>query len=163
MLNREALERELKSYWKDEKMVAHCLKSSKYAEIDGWFVDVCRAKPTINSEMYYNDEYDAPSTAKESFINYNKRNAPDTFDTDRNKCYLRKQYWGQNGERLAAIECCRTWDEPSTDVLRELTSAEMDTINAVITEVQADYMKRLETYYNRYANKISTHGYWANR
>ena len=164
MLNREALETELRHFWKDEKMVAHCMKSTKYIELDNWFLDVCNAKPTIDATMYYNDEYAAPETNKEGFINYNRHNMPELL-TDENRHFLAGKYWKQNGERLAGIISCRRWDEPhsSCEVMRELTPAEIETINAAIEEVRADYQKRLETYFKRYSGKISTHGYWANR
>lgn len=165
MLNREALETELRNYWKKENMVAHCMKSSKYIDIDGLFVDACDAKPSIRSTMYYDDEYDAPSTAMESFINYNWRSAPEPLDTERNRFFLIKQYCGNGGDKLASVMACRRWEEPCTsgEIIRELTDSDIEAINAAIEEVRTDYRKRLESYYKKYAHKIGTYGYWANR
>ena len=161
-MNRELLETELRKYWNDEKMVKHCLKSTKYIEIEEGFLNCCDSKPTIENEMYYNDEYAAPSTEKEGFFNHNKRNMPELL-TDKYRYFLRINYSGNNSENLLAIETVRYYDDPGADVIRELTTDDITKVNNAIAEVRADYTKRLETYYKRYADKITTHGYWANR
>lgn len=166
MLNRQALEAELRDYWKKENMVAHCMKNCKYIEIGALFVNVCDAKPSIRRDMYYDDEYAAPSTAMENWIAYNWRTAPDLLDTDRNRFFLIKNYCGKGGDRLASIAACRRWEEKpltSCEPIREMTADEITAANAAIEEVRADYRKRLENYYKKYSDKIYTVGYWANR
>lgn len=161
------LEEELRSYWKDERMVKHCLEHDKYVKIDNWFVDVCEAKPSISSTMYYDDEYDAPKTNKAQFLHYNQGNAPRKLENSMRKYFLIKQYSGQNNEKLASITSYADYENPNDNpyikIIKELTTEEMQEVNKAIEEVQQDYTKRLETYYKRYADKITTSGYWANR
>ena len=161
------VEKELRSYWKDEKMVKHCLKHNKYVKLDDWFVDVCDAKPSISSTMYYSDEYDAPDKNKAQFIHYNESNAPRKMENSMRKYFLIKHYSRQNDEKLASITSYADYenpnDNPNIEIIKELTEKEMQEVNKAIEEVQQDYSKRLETYYKRYADKITTSGYWANR
>ena len=56
-----------------------------------------------------------------------------------------------------------TYDDYADHETREVTESELETINAGIREIQADYEKRLKTYYKRYKDKIYSMGYWANR
>lgn len=46
---------------------------------------------------------------------------------------------------------------------RYLTDDEAQEIKKLVELLKADYIKRLKTYYKRYGDKITTHGYWANR
>ena len=47
--------------------------------------------------------------------------------------------------------------------VRYLTDEETKEILQAYEQIKQDYEKRLRTYYKRYHDKITTHGYWANR
>ena len=160
MLNKIALESELRSYWKNEKMVNHCMKHSKYIQLGEWFVDCCELKPTITKDIYYDDETADPGTSKAIFLAHN---TPIRTFTDDRKYYLIKHYCSQTNQKLASIITCRTWEEPTLKTIKEVEPEELQAINEAIEEVNVNYAKRLETYFKRYAGKIRTHGYWANR
>ena len=166
MLNKVALESELKRFWKKDNMVKHCLKHSKYIELDGWFVNCCDSKPAIAKTIWYDDETDGPDNNKATFLRANERNIREPLTDDR-KYYLIKNYWRQTDEKLASISSYRVWEEPtpkeSENVIRQLTLEELAIINKAIEEVNVNFRKRLETYWKRYSDKVSVRGYWVNR
>ena len=163
----ETLVNLLNANWhNDKKMVDYCLKSSKYIQIDSMFVDACNTKPSITKEFYYNDEYDAPDTGYKTFMEKNERNAPQLHNICDIDCKIRKPYFIPQYSNNRADNClvCVTYLEaPTDDVIREVTESELIQLNEAIAEVRKDYTKRLETYFKRYSDKISTHGYYANR
>lgn len=136
-------------------------------------------KPSIHSTLYYDDEYEAPSTKLESFINYNLFHSIfDTFDK-----------WIKDNEDYNKIGCCSGrlmhkvaiskecqysnvpkshWyhlyvDFDSQDMYELLSDDENEQFINIMYELKEAYIKRLNSYYKRYQNKISTYGYWANR
>lgn len=172
--DKEKLTKILGDYWQkrdgtpDESMVKHCLKSSKYVKIGDSFVDVADAKPTIHSEMWYDDETDGPTVNFENFRNYNIRmGMPKTYEmTGRNRqgtgtLKMIPQYDGVEGFELAALTYEN--EEDLKVKSREVSESELKEINNSIKEVREDYEKRLKTYYKRYGDKIRASGYWKNR
>lgn len=174
MLSQEQQERlraELGIIWKkrngeiDVKMVDHCEKYHKYIELDGWFIACCQAKPTINSEMWYDDEQEDPGAGHGRFIGYNMKYAPDTLNTDTwRKYYLMQSYSGHGDAKIGNYYTEREYGEKLPEyVIREFTPEEVKQINAAIEEVRADYRKRLEMYWKKYSDKVYSSGYWVNR
>jgi hypothetical protein len=163
-MNKQELEKNLASVWKTPKMVSHCLKNSKYVELCGWFVNVCDSKPSIQNVMYYDDETEGPEHNKENFIAYNTRySMPELCDSNKYRYFIQKEYYGQTTEKLAGMVVIRKWDDEPKGTIRELTTDDIKEINAGIEEVRTDYMKRLENYYKRYSDKITSCGYWRDR
>ena len=165
-IKNEDLNGELSKYWKgNQRMIDHCTRSSKYVEIDGWYVSVCDSKPSIESRMWYDDEQEDPGVGKERFMSYNKSmHMPELLDTrnSRYDYYLCRQYCGSN-ESLASVQAFERGDKLPDWVIRKLEPDEIQIVNGAIKEVQADYTNRLERYYNKYSGKIRSSGYWANR
>lgn len=162
----------LNNYWKkrdgspDEKMVKHCLKSSKYIQIGDAMVDIGDAKPSINSEMWYDDETEGPQVNFENFRAYNTHNnLPKSYEMrGRNRdgmgtLKIIPQYDGVNGLELATL----TYEDNVGDEYIEVSEAQLKEINEGIDEIKADYEKRLTSYYKRYGDKIMARGYWKNR
>lgn len=150
----------------NEKMIKHCLKSSKYVKIGDKFIDVCSSKPTITKTLYYDDEYEAPEVNFETFLLYNKENMPNewklegrTWD-DSGKLLITPQY---SGDKTNFRLCGLSYG--GIDGLRamEVTSEMLEVINQAVREVQEDYKKRLAAYWKRYNKNIHAYGYWANR
>ena len=148
----------------DEDMVKYSIKSYKYIDIDGIIVDVGRSKPPISRTLYFNDEHEAPQVNYENFAAYNKRlNNPSEYKLQWSS------YHGDGKLKLLKDERSNiyqlSYDEArDKDVeTKEVTEKELEAINQGIREIQADYEKRLKTYYKRYSDKIFTSGYWANR
>ena len=162
-MNKQTLEQELKSYWKNDDMVKHCMKHDKYIQLGEWFVSVCDSKPTIQHEMYYNDEYSAPGTDEESFTRYNSRHMPSTIDTSKYNIFIIKHYCGQTDQKLACLSLVSKYEDTNNEAIKQLSPDEVEAVNNAIKEVQVNYAKRLKTYFKRYSDKITTHGYWANR
>lgn len=142
-------------------------------------------RPSIDSTIYYNDEYDSPinaddSNKKEVFIRYNMRNFND----------FRIYDWMQSRIDLETIGCCSgIWssqpvlvvyphNDDNNEVHIDFTSREytpdnaniipldddeIEALKAIVDGLKAAYMNRLETYYKRYSKNIHSYGYWANR
>lgn len=148
----------------DESMVKHSLKSYKYIDLDGSIVDIGRAKPTISSTIYFNDEYEAPQVNYENFASYNKRlNGPSEYKLQTSS------YHGNGRLKLIKDEKSNiaqlSYDDPRDESLevREVSEKELEAINQGIREINDNYEKRLKTYYKKYSDKIFTSGYWAYR
>ena len=147
----------------DDAMISHCIKSHKYVEIDGMFIICCDKKPTINSEMWYDDEQESPGKSWEVFSSYNNSNCPEL----RKLCerwgdlYLISNYWGYDSLELASLAYYS--EEDVKPNYRKVTEKELVIINQAIQEVIDDYQKRLKTYYKKYNKNIYSSGYWVNR
>lgn len=169
---KQRLTSNLEKYWQnkdgtpDQAMVKHCLKSSKYVEIEDAFVDIGDSKPTIYKEMYYDDETDGPEANFNNFRNYNVRmGMPKPYKLEgRNRdgfgtLKMVPQYDGAQGFGLSTL----TYEDDHNSEYREVTESQLEEINKGIEEVKDDYEKRLQTYYKRYKDQISAKGYWKNR
>ena len=140
----------------------------------------------IDGVMYYNDEYEAPSTALESFINYNMchnlydRGIEKWIEAENDlknhgccsgshsKMWLAQYY--DDGRKILSLETTAgrylhdvDYAHESPVFVRYLTDDETKEILQAYEQIKQDYEKRLRTYYKRYHDKITTHGYWANR
>lgn len=168
-------------YWK--KYYQQQAKQNYYYQFnDNLAIEFERS--SIDRTMYYNDEYEAPSTALESFINYNfSHNFKDKgiaswieMETDlretgcclgsHSKMWL-AQYYNDN-RKLLTLRTTREYQEycephESKVFVRYLTDEETKEILKAYEQIKQDYDKRLRTYYKRYHDKITTYGYWANR
>lgn len=149
----------------DQKMVEHCLKSGKYVKIDDMFVNVCDLKPSIDSTIWYDDEGKDPGSGKKTFMSLNNRmHMPDLYEMKfrYQDLYFIVHYW--DDKTAGKLVSLAYKEESSTlPLIRKVTPEELKKINAAVSEVRADYAKRLENYFNRYSDKIHSCGYWANR
>ena len=152
----------LADVWRnDSKMIDHCMKSSKYIYLNGKYINCCDAKPAIKKTMWYDDEQENPGKGFDRFVDYNFTNVRNVLG-DNKTYYFGKNYYRQTGNNLVNIRSFEHWQEPDKD-LTPMTEAEKVKINEAITEVRADFMKRLKTYYKKYNDKIRSSGYWVNR
>lgn len=150
----------------DTKMIEYCISSSKWVELEDYYLDVGDKKPTIKNQMWYDDEKEDPGTSKARFLRYNESNKPKLLDMqNKDNFYLQRRYSKDHGEKIA---CIYYFDERRNSklpdyVIRKLTLAELKLINNARQEVRTDFDKRLETYYKKYSDKIRSSGYWVNR
>ena len=162
----------------NKKDYIHFAKSGLTVAID---------RPSIDSTIYYDDEYDSPinaddSNKKEVFIRYNMSNFND----------FRIYDWMQSRIDLETIGCCsglwssqpvlieyphngdnnevhidftsrREENTPDNANVIPLDNDEIEALKTIVDELKAAYMNRLETYYKRYSKNIYSYGYWANR
>ena len=151
----------------DVKQVDWIIKNTAYAVNEsGEYINCCTAKPSIESTLYYDDETAKPATNFDAFKRYNIRlHGQHQLQKEFVKeyyCLLNNWHDDKTGGKMLAIQGRRNLNELSKNE-RPLTENEFDLINAKIAEVQKDYDLRLERYYKRYADKIKTSGYFANR
>ena len=153
----------------DQSMVDHCLKSGKYIRIDDMMVDVCSIKPIITTTIWYDDETEGPEANFQNFKALNERqNMPSLYELQSHFCGVRDLYFivqysgDKTGGKLASLTYA---DEPSNfPLIRKVTPAELEQINAAVEEVRQDYAKRLVNYFKRYGKThVSSRGYWVNR
>lgn len=164
----EELRQVLSAIWHgDEGMIKHCMTKTKYIVIGGMFVNVCDSKPSIHSDMWYDDETAGPEENKENFVSYNLRMGDPSYFEQSGYCYsdrvelcFMQNYSGQTDNKLVVPVYL---PENSTKAIRKVTPEELDQINKAIDEVKEDYRKRLDRYWNRYSDKVSARGYWRNR
>lgn len=145
-------------------------------------------RPSIDSTIYYNDEYDSPinddgSNKKEVFIRYNMSNFRDfriydwiqsRIDLETRGCCsgiwanqpVLVEYPHDNDNNEVYIDfTSRTEEENKLDNVNiiPLDNDEIEALKNIIDGLKAAYINRLETYYKRYSKNIYSYGYWANR
>lgn len=125
-------------------------------ELPEGIVTVTKLKPEIERVMYYDDTEEAPSKKLEGFIRYNLSQLPK--DLLAGHAYFLHTY--HTDENIAYMSIGRDMRVPNQ---RFLTNDEIKAYNKVLAQAREDFTKRLTTYYKRYADKIITVGYWANR
>ena len=154
----------------DESMVRHCLKSAKYIDLGNYYLDIGENKPTIDSDLWYDDETEGPDASKfQVFYNYNMQHK--RFDLDklaadgRDKVWIYTKYTRDQTEgKLKGWTVTRWHEEPRhLGEYREATADDIAAIKQGLAEIRADYEKRLATYWKRYSHKVMARGYWANR
>lgn len=144
---------------------------------NGDFIEI--DKPSIKRELYYNDETPAPSTALNSFIEYNLfMSGCDRFEKwkKENENYQKNGFCVGNLLHAIGVSKKQTFpDEPNhksyrlyydfdkMDDLYFLDEQENNEFIRCFEELNNAFIKRLKTYYKRYSDKIITVGYWANR
>ena len=124
---------------------------------DGYEVAIELRQPSIDRTMWYDDETEAPERNFENFKEYNlckvrTFNPEEVWYIARNLSYyvitpLRDVY--------------RRYEEH--EIKRALTKEEKEFIAKLYDDYRNKFIKRLETYYKKYKDKIRASGYWANR
>lgn len=142
-----------------------------YTKIHGFYMQIYKKKPSIDRVIYYDDEYERPKVDFELFKAYNFRmNAQGLTDEEIEKL-------GANSTIVIAYEYCGKFYLNAFSCehyLKEfytlqglssytLTQEEKKQVVNVLKALQADYIKRLETYWKKYSDKVYTYGYWADR
>lgn len=148
---------------------------------DGTIIRVGR--PAIRKDIWYDDETPHPfgkdgSLKHEAFIAYNM----DSFND------MGVARWMEAREQLRTRGCCTgafisrpalvlygTSPYASVELFDELPpsrtrvplylldDARMDELAAIMDELRGRYLKRLESYWRRYGDKVYARGYWAMR
>jgi len=150
----------------DNKMIEHCLKSSYYVYVNGLYVDVGEAKPSIRTDLWYDDEQEDPGASYDRFIWYNERFQQSKYQLSGvsfgRECelYFARQYSSQISSTLVSPQML-TGNE--SHIIRKVTANELIELNRALDAIRVDYRKRLDRYWNRYNDKISSRGYWVNR
>lgn len=151
-----------------------------YARIGEQVVKIDR--PSIDSTVYYDDEYRSPlavdgeDAKKAAWIAYNIWHHQFRADFEKHRKHEGRWCFDSTYHiRPFVCEnydgCCYVvWgaDQYDTyrwpeDTRRYLTDQELDELMDCYDQIEADYRKRLDAYWNRYRSKITSVGYWANR
>ena len=169
---RKLSKQEALKFWEkhDARWADFNAKTYNYYETENGDIIKLRDRlPSIESTMYYNDEYDAPEIAYKNFEEYNLNSQSQEFAP------LKPEFFAFSRKHAAALSfiCDHAYsaghlsiDGPRQafkdgDIL--LSQEEIDILNAEIEKNKEDYKKRLRTYWKKYQDKVTTYGYWANR
>lgn len=155
----------------DDKMVEHCLKSSIYIQVGDTYIDVGDNKPKIDNQLWYDDETDGPDASQfAAFRNYNLRSHKQPMLSEVSEYGGPREIWvtthwynDKTGGKMLGLIVKRVDDAPRSGELRRATAEEISLANEARAKANADYEKRLATYWKRYSNKVHASGYWANR
>lgn len=142
-------------------------------------------RPGIKSTVYYDDEYDSPlrgseDNKKAAWMAYNLQyDAPNAYTFQygerikyhdfREDCRKPFVYDLRNQGMLGCVRLQPHYfddfeqREYEMDRRHVLTEDEFNEYLACLDRLTNAYKKRLESYWKRYRNKISSYGYWANR
>lgn len=116
----------------------------------------------IDSDLYFDDEYEIPNKSEELFINYNMQKISRYCLDLTTDVFVYKAY-RNNDDCLIPSQTGygdRIYDGT---FVRFLTNEEKKIIQEIYEDIKSKYLKRLKNYYKRYSNKIYCIGYWANR
>lgn len=133
---------------------------------DGLYIILNIAKPSIDKDLWFDDEQPIPQKTEELFINYNMRMNGAKFtryNENMQNAYLYNPYRGSK-QNLATVACQYRSDKiADLTYYRDLTEEEKNFISSIVNILIDTYIERLKKYYKRYNNKIYCKGYWVNR
>lgn len=150
---------------KDSKYFNEVMKKNRLFQTeDGFIIRYEMEKPTIDTDLWFDDEQPIPELTEELFINYNMSNLHSIQEKNGLKTFIYNPYRDENPYNVvkaSQFQYAIRYDDDTFK--RHLTDAEEDFILTIDNEVKENYIKRLKAYFKRYNNKIYCRGYWVNR
>lgn len=160
--------------WQNKNMQDYLIKTYDfYKTQDEYIIEIEKAnKLSITKELYYDDEYDAPQINFNNFLwenrqAFNKLNyIKEHTKASNDYLYLIKQ-----NSNIADIMDFTSWEIKDDKfnyfskkiAIRPLTEEEKEDYINILENRNNQFKIRLEKYFNKYKDKITAHGYWANR
>ena len=171
--NEQEIEEIIKEQWQDDKMQDFVRKNYEYyITTDNYVIEFEKAnKRSITKELYYDDEYDAPEVNLYNFMEENRHNGLSLGIrlALKNKDIINVHFCltYSHSKRNCFIYILTDWEKENKKdfykIFRDLTEEEKEDYITIMQNIQQQYEERLEKYFKKYKNKITTHGYWANR
>ncbi len=135
---------------------------------DGYYL-VMDTKWSIDRDLYYDDELDAPEITFSYFEYKNRMNIKydELTDVEYYRPYFMINY--NNTKEVCVVRGRQNYDsnlEYYKDkglFVRFLTDDEIKQYNDIVTDLKIKYQDRLANYFKKYRDKIYAVGYWANR
>lgn len=156
--------------WDDHMVEYIASKNDFYKTKDGLVIEIDKPnKLMIEREMWYDDETGAPAINFENFLYYNNsvfQNYEKFVEKSKNQYehfYFARKYPQQS--KIVSVMVFDNWaaEFEKQFNIRELTEEEKAEYLLILKERNDQYLERLKKYFKRYGDKITTHGYWANR
>ncbi len=166
---------EIKEILKEEENnVDWNMKMFDFYKLSDGIIFKIKKTPTINTEIWYDDETEPPKLTEKLFIDINLKFASEYYIIDEKSenmlpFLVYKRY---NNDKIVSIQklntICDYIEEKKYAInkgvfAREMTIEEISDLNVLMNFYTQKYIKRLQNYYKRYADKIQVSGYWANR
>ena len=169
-LSEEQKKEVLSKVWDGHMVEYIASRNDCYKTNDGLVIEIEKSnKLSIERELWYDDETDAPAIIFENFLHYNDG----VFSRYEHLCEKAKKqyehfYFAQqytNSNKFVNVLVFDDWAEEFRKQfnIRELTDGEKADYLAVLKERNDQYLERLKKYFKRYGDKITTHGYWRDR
>ena len=118
-------------------------------------------KPKIHNTIYYDDEREAPEVDFELFKKYNIfMSGQNYLSKNRGRSHL---FIVRNAGSHGFFNLSDFMRFDSDYEEYPLDPEDRKHVITALEMLQADFIKRLERYYERYKDKIYADGYWANR
>lgn len=136
---------------------------------DNYLIDINIDKPSIKSDIYYDDETEAPAKSYENFELYNLRlqNTPLNDESIKNienlAIYKFNAKYNNNNTYYLLRNRNYHYYYSDGELVRDLTEEEKADITKIYCEEKEAFIKRLKAYWKKYQDKIYCIGYWANR
>lgn len=150
---------------RDNKYFNQIMKRERlFKTEDGFIIRYSMEKPTIDTDLWFDDEQPIPKLTEELFIEYNMSNLHSIQEKNGLKTFIYNPYNCENPYNVvkaSQFEYAIRYDDNTFK--RHLTDEEEEFILKIDNEVKENYIKRLKNYYKRYNNKIYCRGYWVNR
>lgn len=156
-------------------MIKYFLKEYIAFETEDGKLLTIKKNPTIDKTIYYDDELEPPVVNFQTFKRYNERNKNeysliDDFSEDERPYFI--DNYCTDKLRVAVMQgdgFYSYYEENLEDCKRRgifqrfMTDDEIKQYNQIMTDLRTKYDERLEKYFKRYGDHITTYGYWANR
>lgn len=143
-----------------------------YMLSDNYHFIVIDTKWTIDKDLYYDDEQEAPKITLEYFKSKNKVNIKyyKIEKEEMMKPYFLINYYGNDKEVVINRDiyysnyCDKLeWAKNKNLFVNFLTKEDIKEYNKIIDELTKAYDERLEKYFKKYNKNIYAIGYWVNR
>ena len=153
--------------WSTEGMQKYLFQTYDfYKTNDGLIFEVQKAnKLGINKTIWYDDELPTENIPRANFDNFVLNN---TYNCDKYIYYAEefnkntKFYFCKNNSNISYIDY--EYRQSGVDnIIREISKEEMQEILGIYKQQRDAYINRLEKYYKRYGQHITSRGYWVNR
>lgn len=160
----------LSTFWDNHMTEYIASKNDYYKTNDGLVIEIEKSnKLSIEKEFWYDDETDAPAINFENFLAHNNtvfamyEHLCEKSKKEYEHFYFAQNYSGSN--KVVNVQVFDDWAEEFRKQynIREMTENEKEEYLLILKERNDQYLERLKKYFKRYGDKITTHGYWANR
>ena len=156
----------LKLEERDNKYFNQLMKRYRiFKTFDNFTILFEEEKPSIDSDLWFDDELPIPELSEELFINYNLHNLHTIKENNSLNTFIYNPYYKCENP-YNCVRCSQNGYSYAVDdntFKRMLTPEEEQVILQLDNDNKEKYIKRLKSYFKRYQDKIYCRGYWVNR
>ena len=175
LMSKDEMTNYLQSINETERMIKYYIDEYYFYELEDGYIIEFRKKPSIHSDMWFDDEYEIPNKNEDLFISYNMRmNGGIYHEIEQNDDRLKTFFIINYSDNRKVVAICRynnstdyeyylKYYQDNNSFVRFMSDEEINEYNAICKELKEKYLERLKRYFKRYNSHIFCRGYWANR